>query len=175
MRRVTRAWTCLALLLAVFSAPAAGRQSIDTVATPAEMAPFERLVGGRWYLGDDSFQTFTWGVGHRSVTARNYFVTPAGATMVGEMMFLFHPGRGALIGTGVAVGMGIDVFEYTSIELHGDTLVLDLETYGPQASADTQRETWAFTAPDRFDWTLWARGDDGAWLRRFGGTYERRR
>ena len=70
--------------------------------------------------------------------------------------------------------MGIDVFEYTSIEARGDTLVLDLTAYGPRAPEGTQRQTWTFIDDDHYEWVLWARDDEGTWARSMDGTFERR-
>ena len=143
--------------------------------TPTALQPLERLVGGSWHLGDDSRITFTWGVGRRSVKGEHFFSGPEGEKLVGETTFLYHPGRQRLVAVGVAIDMGIDFFEYTSIEARGDTLVLDLEVFGPAATDEEQRETWTFAGADRYEWVLWARPEGGRWQKRFEGLFERRR
>jgi hypothetical protein len=125
-------------------------------------------------MGDDSYHVFSWGVGRQSVNAEAYFVLPQGETLVSQTMFFYHPGREVLVAYGVAVEMGIDVFEYTAIEARGDTLILDLTPYGPQAPEGDQRETWTFTDDDHYEWVLWARDEGGTWTRSMGGTFERR-
>ena len=50
---------------------------LPTTADPA-LAPFERRIGGRWHLGADSYHTFEWGFGGRSVIAEGHFITAGG-------------------------------------------------------------------------------------------------
>ena len=138
-----------------------------------ELAPLERLIGGSWHLGEDSHQSFSWGVGRQSVKSEMHFVTPDGTALVAELTFLYHPGLEAVKGYGVAVDMGVDFFEYT-VHFEGDTIVLDLEAFGPAAGDAVQRETWVFTDDDRYLWTLYEQSEAG-WERTMGGTFERRR
>ncbi len=147
---------------------------VSAQSTESPVSALERLVGGRWYMGDDTYHVFSWGVGRQSVISESYFVMPEGETLVSQTTFFYHPGRKTLVAYGVAVEMGIDVFEYTSIEARGDTLVLDLTAYGPQAPEGPQRETWTFIDDHHYEWVLWARGEDEAWLRQMDGVFERR-
>jgi len=158
-------------LLTTLSGPAV---SLSAQAAEAPLSVLERLVGGSWYVGEDSYQVFTWGVGQQSVKADMYFVTPEGETLVSEATYFYHPGRETVLGFGVAVDMGIDVFEYTSIQARGDTLILHLDAFGPQATDEDLRETWTFLDDDHYEWVLWARGEDGAWARSMDGMFERR-
>jgi len=141
--------------------------------THPELAPLARLVGGSWYLGTDSYHTFTWGVGGQSVTSKSYFVLPDGDKLVSEGMFFYHPGEKTLKANAVAIDMGLDYFEYT-IEARGDTLVMGLEVFGPEAGDKPLREVWVFTDDDHYIWTLFQEGE-GGWERWMGGTYERQR
>jgi hypothetical protein len=147
---------------------------VSAQAIESPVSALGRLVGGRWHIGDDSYHVFSWGVGRQSVLGEAYLVKPEGETLVSQTTFFYHPGRETLVAFGVAVEMGIDVFEYTSIKARGDTLVLDLTAYGPQAPEGTQRETWTFIDDDHYEWVLWARDEEGAWTRSMGGTFERR-
>lgn len=147
---------------------------VSAQVSESPVSALERLVGGRWYIGNDSYNVFSWGVGRQSVIGEAYFVMPEGETLVSQTTFFYHPGRRTLVAYGVAVDMGIDVFEYTSIEARGDTLVLDLTAYGPQAPEGTQRETWTFIDDDHYEWVLWSRDEEGAWTQSMGGTFERR-
>ena len=137
-----------------------------------ELEPLARLVGGSWHLGADSYHIFAWGVGGQSVTTKSYFVLPEGDKLVSEGAFFYHPGEGTLKGFAVAIDMGLDLFEYT-IEARGDTLVMDLEVFGPAAGETPLRETWVFTDDQHYVWTLLQQNDEG-WQRWMGGTYERR-
>jgi hypothetical protein len=137
-----------------------------------ELAPLARLVGGRWYLGEDSYHTFALGVGGQSVTTSSYAVLPDGERLISEGTFFYHPGERVVKGYVVAIDMGLDLFEY-AIEAHSDTLVMDLRVFGPQAGTTPLRETWVFTDNDHYVWTLLQQGEDG-WERLMGGTYARR-
>ena len=137
-----------------------------------EVVPLARLVGGSWYLGEDSYHTFELGVGGQSVTSKSYFVLPDGDKLVSEGAFFYHPGEDVVKGYVVAVDMGLDLFEY-SVEARADTLLMDLKTFGPQAGETPLRETWVFTDDDHYVWTLFQQGD-GGWERLMGGTYQRR-
>ena len=137
------------------------------------MQPLERLVGGAWYLGEDSYQTFRWGLGRLSMVAEMFVVTPAGPQAVSEMMFAYHPGERVVKGWGVARQMGIDFFEY-DITVDGETLVFDLKAFGPAAEEGPLRETWTFTDADHYEWSLLSGAGDGSWERTMSGTFERR-
>jgi hypothetical protein len=138
----------------------------------AELEPLARLVGGRWHLGDDSYHTFALGVGGQSVTTTSYFVLPDGEKLVSQGTYFYHPGEDVVKGYVVAIDMGLDLFDY-SVHPRGDTLVMDLEVFGPQAGETPLRETWVFIDDDHYVWTLFQQAEDG-WERLMGGTYERR-
>ena len=163
-----------ALAALVIAAPVQA-QSMGPTESAAEeaLAPFERLVGGRWHIGEDSWQTFEWGLGRRSVTASMYFVTPDGEKRVSELTFAWHPGEGVVKGYGVAIDMGIDFFEY-DVRVDGDVFTFDLQAFGPAAPGGPARETWTFTDDDHYEWVLFE-GVDSGWERRMAGTFERRR
>jgi hypothetical protein len=167
-------WILTPLLCLLATAPHGAVLPVSAQSIESPVSALERLVGGRWYIGDDSYHVFSWGVGRQSVIGEAYFLMPGGETLVSQTTFFYHPGRETLVAFGVAVEMGIDVFEYTSIEARGDTLVLELTAYGSQAPEGTQRETWTFTDDDHYEWVLWARNEEGAWTRSMGGTFERR-
>jgi hypothetical protein len=158
--------------LATMASRPAAPLPVQVVDTP--LSALERLVGGSWYIGEDSYQVFSWGVGRQSVKAEMYFISPEGEKLVSEATYFYHPGRETLLGFGVAVDMGIDVFEYTSIQARGDTLILDLSAFGPQATDGVLRETWTFLDEDRYEWVLWARVEDGTWAKQMDGIFERR-
>ena len=170
--RKSASWVLPLLGLVTIASRPAAPLSAQVVDTP--LSVLERLVGGSWSIGEDSYQVFTWGVGRQSVKAEMYFITPEGETLVSEATYFYHPGRETLLGFGVAVDMGIDVFEYTSIQARGDTLILDLSAFGPQATDEDLRETWTFLDDDHYEWVLWARVEDGAWARQMDGIFERR-
>lgn len=162
-------YTTLVVLLA---APPSSAQAPAT-ADP-HLAPMARLIGGTWHLGEDSYHEFAWGVGGRSITSTSYFVVEGTPKKVSETTFLYHPGQERVVGHGVAIDMGIDFFGY-DVSFAGDTITLELEAHGPAAGTEPQRETWIFPDNDHYEWTLYAQDESGQWVRRFGGTFERRR
>ena len=166
MRTPRRSWLAAALLLIALPASAAAQEMRP------ELAPLARLVGGSWHFGADTYHTFTWGVGRQSVISKSYFVLPDGDKLVSEGTFFYHPGEGTLKAYAVAIDMGLDYFEYT-IEARGDTLVMGLEVFGPEAGDKPLREVWVFTGDDHYIWTLFQE-EEGGWERWMGGLYERR-
>ncbi len=128
---------------------------------------FESLIGGQWWLGDDSYQEFEWAVGQQMVKSRAYFVLDETPTLVSEGVWFWHPGEEAVRGYHVAVEMPVHFFDYTT-RFEGNTLVSDLVSYGEMGA--TYRETFEFTGPDTYVWTLYQDGE-----RAMGGTYHRRR
>ena len=82
-------WLAAALLVMALPAAVAAQE-----AHPA-LAPLARLVGGRWYLGTDSYHTFAWGVGRQSVTTVPWYRkdTPRGITVPELGPDIFLPDR----------------------------------------------------------------------------------
>jgi len=158
-------------LLLLVSLPLLG-QAIPSGAP--ELEGFARLIGGQWHLGEDSFNTFEWGVGGRSVKAKGFFVVGGEARPVSELTFAYHPGHGVVKGYGVAIEMGLDFFEY-DVHFAGDTVTLDLKVFGPAAPTGPLRETWIFTDDDRYEWALLAADGQGGWTETMGGTFSRGR
>ena len=106
------------------------------------LAPFERLIGGRWAI-EGSYQEFSWGVGKRSVTARGYFVFDGEARLVSEGSWYWHPGEKTIRGTFTATGMPVVLFDYTT-RFEGDAMVSDLRAWDNEGKELHYRETWTF-------------------------------
>lgn len=154
------------LAMSTFSLAPSAQQ---TQAEPHPLAGFERLIGGRWHLGN-SYQEFEWGVGRRSVKARSYFVVDGKPRLVSEGTWYWHPAEASIRGVFTAVDMPVDLFEYTS-RFDGADLVSDLIAYsGAVETAYVER--WAFVDEAQFEWTLYAVTADGP-QREMGGTYTR--
>lgn len=134
------------------------------------LAPFARLVGGKWVMGD-LFHVFEWGVGKLSMKANSYFVQAGEAALAGDGGWFWHPGDKAIRGWQFAVGMGIDLFDYTT-RWEGDKMVNDLTTYDAAGNASEYLEEWDFTDADTYEWTLYAKTPDGA-QKAMGGTFKR--
>jgi len=135
------------------------------------LAPFERLVGGEWHM-EQSHQVFEWAVGGKAIRARSYIASDDAPVLVGEGAWFWHPDDRVIRGYQLADGMGVDLFEYTS-RWEGDTLVSELLAFDAAGTATEYRETWEFTGPDAYEWTLFVKTPHGL-QRAMGGTFTRR-
>lgn len=123
------------------------------------LAPFERLIGGRWTLGD-SYQTFEWGVGRKMVVARGYFLVEGEPKLVSEGFWYWHPGKTAVEGYHVGTDMPVELFVYDT-KFRGDKMISELVTFARDGSETRHREIWEFTDEDHYVWTLYAETPDG--------------
>ncbi len=167
MREAMRSFV-ICLILGFLTPPSAVGAQATADSNP--LAPFARLMGGEWYLGDDSYHAFEWGVGKKIVHSKSYFVVNGSPTLVSEGVWFWHPGNEAIEGYATAVQMPVEFFEYET-RFIGDTLISDVMSYGPQGGA--YRETWEFLDENRYVWTLYAKKGEGL-ERAMGGTYVRR-
>lgn len=136
------------------------------------LAPFERLIGGEWHLGE-SFQEFEWGVGKRSVRSRAYFLEDGVPRLVSEGIWFWHPGERAIRGVFTAVNMPVVFFDYTT-RFQGDQMISDLRSFDAAGNETVYVESFDLSQDDRYEWALKADGPEG--LREvMGGTYTRRR
>jgi hypothetical protein len=174
MRAVLRIVVGLAVIGAVVAAAVAapGPATGESSAAPGNpLAPFERMIGGQWHI-PTTYQTVEWGVDKKSVVARAYLTTDRGDKLVSEGMWYWHPGEKAIKGHFVAVGMGIDLFEYTT-RFEGDRMINYLVTYGSDGARHEYEETWDFRGDDEIVWTLWSQTPDGP-RKEMGDTYKRK-
>jgi hypothetical protein len=125
---------------------------------PGSLAPLARLVGGSWRLGETKHR-FTWGPGRRALTGTSWTGTGASREPVAEVTWYWHPGRQTIEGRGVAVGMGIDLFEYDT-RVVADTVIHTLRAFGPGLEGISQTERWIFLGPDSYRWELLGEGGE---------------
>ncbi len=138
---------------------------------PDPLAPFERLVGGKWYL-EGSYQEFEWGVGRRSVKARSYFIIDGEPKLVSEGVWFWHPGKEEIKGVFTAIDMPVVFFDYTT-RFEGDKMVNDLLSYSAKGVETAYVETWDFTDATHFVWKLLKKAPDGM-QEIMGGTYSKK-
>ncbi len=163
-------WLAVTLPALLVAAPVAAAQT----SPPSDALEFlGRMVGGTWHLGEDFQQTFEWGVGRQAIHAKGYFVANGEYRLVSEGLWMLHPADGVVKAWGVAIDMPMVMWEYET-RLDGNELQHVLTTYTADGTATTVRELWTFSDPDHYEWTLLERSGD-AWVRRMGGTFERRR
>lgn len=125
------------------------------------LQPFERLVGGRWQLGE-TVQEFRWDLDRRQVTARGYAKSAQGERLVSVGAWYHHPGEDALVGYFVARDMGIDLFEYTT-RFEGDVMINQVVAWTGTETGEpsTYEEHWRFTGDDSYVWELYETGEQG--------------
>ena len=152
MKSITLAAIALAVLAGT---PASGRAD-DTL---GPLAPLDRLVGGRWQLGE-SIQEYAWDMDRRQVTGRAYVTSAGGEQLVSLGAWYYHPGKGKVVGYFVAREMGIDLFEYTT-RFEGDVMINDVIGWSAAGQASRYEERWRFTGTDTYVWELYETGDDG--------------
>ena len=133
-------------------------------AASAELAAFGGLVVGTWEDEAGSRHRFEWSVGRQAIRSRSYAPGEDGAELVSEGFWFRDPEDGVIRGRVVAVGMDIDLFEYTSRVEDGE-IVHDLVTHGALAGRFVER--WIFDG-DSYRWSL---EQDGQPL--MGGVYRR--
>ena len=151
-----------ALFVVAITVPSARAQQTDD----NPLAPFAQFVGGEWWLGEDSYQVFEWGVGEQLVKTKSFFVTDGQPMLVSEGVWFWHPGEEAIRGYHVATEMPVYFFDYRTW-FEDDKLVSDLVSFGEMGA--TYRETFELTGLDTFVWSLYRDGE-----RVMGGTYSRR-
>jgi hypothetical protein len=168
--RTVLAWIAWCALSACMPVASTIAQTPDPrpVATQ-QLAPFERLIGKRWHLGESSFQEFEWGVDRRTVKARAYLIVDGEAKLVSEGLWFWHPGRREVKGVFTATGMPVTFFDYTT-RFEGDTIVSDLRAFGEGGEEQQYLETWEFVDDGRLSWTLFERRD-GAVEESMSGIY----
>lgn len=157
--------SCMLFLVLGISGSVAQTDAGDT----NPLQPFERLIGGDWYL-ENSYQTFTWGIGKKSVHGKSFAEIEGEYRLVGEGFWFYHPGEKSIRGYFTGVGMGIDLFEYVT-RWEGDVMKSDLEAYGKVEGSF--EEEWVFTGKDTFVWALYQTKADNR-MKVMGGTYERK-
>lgn len=123
------------------------------------LQPFERLIGGRWQLGE-TVQEFRWDLDGLQVTARQFAKSPQGERLVSVGAWYHHPGEDAVVGYFVARDMGIDLFEYAT-RFEGDVMISRVVAWTGAGESSTYEERWIFTGEDSYTWELYETGEQG--------------
>ncbi|WP_445385808.1 hypothetical protein ACT6NV_03105 [Robiginitalea sp. IMCC44478] len=159
---------CLSLLI-FNSWQLAAQENEPDSASP--LSDFSVLIGGEWYL-DNSYQTFEWGVGKLSVISKSYFLVDGQAKLVAEGAWIWHPGLKVIKGYFTAVDMPYSFFEYTTA-FEGKNMMNALTTYTPDGVSETYQENWEFLNDSSFNWSLFAKTEEGL-SKIMGGEYLRK-
>ncbi len=140
--------------------------------TAEALSWLDRLVGGRWVLGD-THQTFEWDLDRRTLRARSFVTAEGTEKQVAFGMWYWHPGERAVRAVFTAIDMPVSLLEY-STSFEGETMVSEVHAWDDAGTPSRYRETWEFVAPDRFEWTLFEPHGDGYKIA-MRGIYDRRR
>lgn len=135
------------------------------------LSPFEKLIGGRWWL-EGSYQEFEWGVGRRSVVARSFFVVDGRPKKVSEGFWYWHPGEKVIRGVFVAIDMPVELFDYTT-KFEGSKMVSELRSFTGSGEEKAYTEIFEFTGADAYEWSLYS-GSHEARKKEMGGAYTRK-
>ena len=101
MMGASRHFLAAATLLAFLPVRAAIADS-----TAETMSWLDRLVGGRWVLGD-TYQTFEWDLDHRTLRARSFVAAEGTEKQVASGMWYWHPGERAVRAVFTAIDMPV--------------------------------------------------------------------
>lgn len=129
------------------------------------LADFGQRMVGTWEA-PNSRHVFEWGVGERVVKSTSYVPEGDDWTVVSEGFWYWDREDEVIRGRTVAVGMGIDLFEYTT-RVDGDQIVHELIAHGDISGAFVER--WTFRE-DAYEWSLEQDGE-----RLMDGVYRRTR
>jgi hypothetical protein len=121
--------------------------------------PFDRLVGGRWRLGE-TIQEFEWDMDRHQLLARAYSISAEGERLVSAGAWYYHPGEDSVVGYFVARDMGIGLFEYTT-RFEGDVMISQIVAWAGEGGKRAYEERWRFTGPDSYVWELYESGEQG--------------
>jgi hypothetical protein len=166
--RKRASWTGALVALLLLQVHAAG-SALHAQSAPAAdsdggaLVDFGALVVGRWET-EDSRHDFAWGVGERVLRSTSYAADGDHWVIVSEGWWYWDPGEGTIRGQTVAVGMGIDLFEYRS-RVSGSEVVHDLVSHGEFGGVFVER--WTFDEAG-YSWTLEQDGE-----RIMGGAFRR--
>ncbi|WP_445383027.1 hypothetical protein [Robiginitalea sp. IMCC43444] len=162
--------TILGLSLLLFNSWESSAQD-NKPSIDGPLADFSVLIGGEWYL-DNSYQTFEWGVGKLSVISKSYFLVDGQAKLVAEGAWFWHPGLKVIKGYFTAVDMPYSFFEYTTA-FEGKNMMNALTTYTANGVSETYQENWEFLNDNSFNWSLFAKTEEGL-SKIMGGEYIRK-
>jgi len=140
----------------------------ETATNP--LAAFAPFIGGEWQM-DGTCQTLEWGVGQKSVIARNYFPSEEGMQLVSEGFWYWHPSEKQIRGTFTAIHMPVELFDYVT-RFEQNKMISNLRSYTPQGAEEIYIEEWELTGSDSYQWRLLAPTPEGP-QQAMGGIYTR--
>ena len=134
------------------------------------MASFSRLVGGRWVLGD-TYHTFEWGVGQKTILARSYALNEGGEELTAEDRWFWHPAEETIKGFTIALGMPFELLE-SNTRFEENRMVSELMAVDAGGNVSAYVETMKFVDDDRYEWNLYRETSEGR-QGLMGGTFTR--
>lgn len=120
-----------------------------------QLKNFSRLVGGKWWLNGNSYQTFEWGISDVQVRVQRVIVEEGLEIIVNEGFFYFAPD--ALSIKGIAISI-IDNEPPQLLEYIGnttpETFELMYKSIDPDGQVVVYSETWTRINEDKYHWRL---------------------
>lgn len=130
------------------------------------------LIGGKWWLGTDSYQQYEWGLGRTQIKMRRVLVNDGIEKVVTEGFFYYSPDSFSIKGicTSQINTENPQLLEYFGT-VTNDKLEFVYRSISPDSSIRIYSEVWQKSGADRYNWTLESLDDESA---RVTGTYIRK-
>jgi hypothetical protein len=169
-----RVFVFVVYILSVLAAltDVSAQDSVEMQAATHPMADFQRLIEGQWHI-EGSFQEFEWGLGHRSVRSKAYFIVDGQQKLVSEGFWYWHPGDKAIKGVFTAIDMPVELFEYVT-RFEDNMMINELQSFDREGTRSIYTETWEFTDDMHYEWKLLKKSAQGL-QEMMGGTYTRKK
>ena len=129
------------------------------------------LIGGKWWLGKDSYQEYEWGLGRTQIKMKRVLVDGNSEKVVTEGFFYYSPDSFSIKGI---CTLQIDTENPQLLEYFGtvtdDKHEFVYRSISPDSSVKIYSEVWVKTGKNSYRWTLEPLDDESAVVT---GTYTR--
>lgn len=142
----------LVILFTFFAASSAANFQYDE---DQQLAKFSQMIGGKWWLNEFSYQTFSWGLAKTQIKMTRVFIDEGEEKIVTEGIFYYSPDTYSIKGISTSI---IDdgppqLLEYIGT-ITDDTLELIYKSISPDGVVRVFSETWIKASDDKFHWRL---------------------
>ncbi|PQJ54831.1 hypothetical protein BTO11_15015 [Psychrosphaera saromensis] len=119
------------------------------------------VIGGKWWLGTDSYKVFEWGLGRTQIKMKHFMIEAGNEYIVSEGFFYYSPDSFSIkgISTFQKKGKAPELLEYFgnvengSLEFIYKSITLDGEI-------EIYTETWKWVNENQYQWMLVSLEDD---------------
>lgn len=121
------------------------------------------VIGGKWWMGSESYKVFEWGLGHTQIKMKHFMIEDGDEYVVSEGFFYYSPDSFSIkgISTFQKKGQEHKLLEYFgnvengSFEFIYKSITLD-------GKIDIYTETWTLINNNKYQWELVSLEDDVA-------------